>query len=286
MRHNPKRAGLLLIAVLAAIALLAWCRHDRTGDVSSSIPASSAASSPITTRAGSGAGAEEPTHAAPPAGAPVGGVAEAPPREAPPPVRADVASTMRGGAVRRATGERKAKRLEAESRKSAPAVVQAQAQGEVQAQAQSSDSTDAGTRAEPAPEAAQPPKETGLLIGRFRNAVGSTFRVTRVSFQMDGAPVAAQDFPNGLEPNADVSIFERRVDVGDHALQVVVEYRGNSGDVFSYFDRYGYKLSSARAFTSTANATTQLTVIGYEKGGVLTSFENRLGVAFRVASTH
>ena len=276
MRSNRKLAGLLLLLLVGAIAFVTCHRRDTIGDVSPSMSANSGVSSPIATGAGSGADKEGPMPAAPPVEPPGGGVAQGTSGEASKPIRADGASTMRGGAQPKAAGASKAKLQEAEPQKSA--LVVAQGQGE------SSDRADAGTHAEQTPEAAQPPKEMGLLVGRIQNSVGSTFRLTKISFFVDGLQVAAQNTPSGLEPKADVQVFEHRVDPGNHTLRVLVEYQGNSAGVFSYFEGYRYKVSSSHEFTATANTTTQIKVVTYEKGGLLTSFDNRLGVAFRVGT--
>ena len=282
MRNNRKIAGLLLLLLIGAVAFVMSYRRDRTGEVSTSASASSSVSSAIATRADSGAAAEGPTQTAPPAEPPGGAAAQSTNGEASKRIGTDGANAMRGGAQPKAAGASKAKGKDAEQQKSA--LVVAQGQGE------SSDRSDAGTNADQtpqavqAPEAAEPPKEMGMLIGRIHNSVGSTLRLTKISYFVDGSPVATQNYPSGLEPRADVQVFERRVDSGNHTLAALVEYQGNGGGVFSYFEGYHYKVSSSHEFTATANTTTQITVVGYEKGGPLTSFENRLGVAFRVGT--
>jgi hypothetical protein len=275
MRNDHKLAGLLLLLLIGALAFVTWCRRDRA-DVSTSMPASTSVSSPIATGAGSGADTEGPTQTAPPA-EPAGGVAaQGTNGEASKRIGTDGAKTMQGGAQPKAAGASKAKGRDAEQQESA--AVAARGQGE------SSDRIDAGTNAEPTPEPVQPPKEMGMLIGRIHNSVGSTLRLIKISYFVDGSQVATQNYPNGLEREADLQVFERRVDLGNHTLRALVEYQGNGGGVFSYFEGYRYKVSSSHEFTATANTTTQITVVSYEKGGPLTSFENRLGVAFRVGT--
>ena len=278
MRNNRKLAGLLLVLLTGAIVSVTWCRRDRTGDGSTSTAATGGVSSPMASPALSGAPTEGPTRAAPPVELPTGGIAQSTSGEGSKPIGADQAKTMPGGAQPKAPGASHAKRKDAEPQMSASAV--AQRQGE------SSDRVDAGTRAEPPPEAALPPKEMGMLVGRIHNSAGSTFRLTKVSFFVEGSPVAAQDFPTGLEANADVQVFERRVDLGNHTLRAVLEYQGNGAGGLSYFEGYRYKVSSSHDVTVTANASSQITVVSYEKGGLLTPFENRLGVAFRVSTAN
>jgi hypothetical protein len=283
MRKDHKRlAGLLLFLLIGAVAFVTWYRRDKTG-VSTSMPASSSVSSPIATgagsgatRAGSGADTERPTQTAPPAEPAGAGAGQGTNSEASKRIGTDGAKAMRGGARPKAAGASKAKSKDAEKQETAPATAQAQAE--------SSEHIDAGTHAEPTPEPVQPPREMGMLIGRIHNSMGSTFRLTKISFFVDGSQVATQNYPSGLEPGADAQVFEHRVDPGNHTLRALVEYQGDPGGVFTYFEGYHYKVSSSHEFAATANATTQITVVTYEKGGLLTSFENRLGVAFRVGT--
>jgi hypothetical protein len=276
MRKNRKLAGLLLLLLICAVALVASYRRDRTGEVSTATSAKSGVSSPIATRAASGADTAAPAPEAPPGAVAAQGTSG----EASKPIGADGTQTMRGGAQPKASGASKAKRQATEPQKSIPAVAQVQAQGE------SSDRPDAGTQAKQTPEAAPPPKEMGTVVARIQNSVGSTFRLTKISFFVDGSQVSAQSYPSGLEPNANVQVFVGPVDLGNHTLQALIEYQGNGGGVLSYFEGYRYKVSSSHAFTATAHTTTQITVVTYEKGGLLTSFENRLGVAFRVTTAN
>jgi hypothetical protein len=276
MRNDHKRAGLLLLLLIGALAIVTWYRRDRT-DVSTPMPASSSVSSPIATSAGSGADTEGPTQTAPSAEPAAGGAAQGTNGEASKGIGTDGTKAMRGGAQPKAARASKAKGEDAEPQASAaPAAL---------SQGESSDRIDAGTNAEPTPEPVQPPKEMGMLIGRIHNSVGSTLRLIKISYFVDGSQVAAQEYPSGLERETDVQGFERRVDLGNHTLRALVEYQGNGGGVFSYFEGYRYKVSSSHEFTATANTTTHITVVTYEKGGPLTSFENRLGVAFRVGTT-
>jgi hypothetical protein len=270
MQNDRKLAGLLLIVLIVAVAFVTWYRRDKT-DVSTSMPSSSSVSPPIVTLAGSRVDTEGPTQTAPPAEPTGGGAAQDTNGEALRGIGTDGAKAMRGGAQPKAAGASKAKGKDAEQQESAHAVA-------------SSDRIDAGTNVEPTPEPVQPPKEMGTLVGRIHNSVGSTLRLIRISYFVDESQVATQNYPSGLEREADVQVFERRLDLGNHTLRALVEYQGDGGGVFSYFEGYRYKVSSSHEFTATANTTTQITLVSYEKGGPLTSFENRLGLAFRIGT--
>ncbi len=273
MRNNYKLAGLILFLLLfIGGAVEMWDRHARTDELSASMPATIGASSPIATDAGPDPSTEEHTATVPPAEETGDAAAQSTDGEASKRIGTDRAISMRGAAQPKAAGASKAK----EQQESPP--VAAQAQGE------SNNHSDAGTVAEQTPEPAQPPKEMGMLIGRINNSVGSLFRLSKVAFYVDGALVATRDYPSGLQRGVDVQVFERPVDLGNHTLGAVIEYQGNGGGIFSYSEGYHYKVSSSHAFTAAANTTTQVTVVSYEKGSSTTSFENRLGVAFRVGT--
>jgi hypothetical protein len=270
VRNKYWLAGLLLLLIGVFVM---WHRRDTTDKGSASTAANTGVSSPAATLAGSGASAGAPTQAAPPAEPPPGDVAQATNDEAAKPIDANA---MRGAQPKAARVPSTAKSADADQQEN-PAVAESQGA--------SSDGGDSGTTAQqtPAPTAPPPPIQMGMLLGRLHNSVGSSLRLTKISYFVDGSEVATQSFPSGLARGADVPVFERRVALGDHTLGALVEYQGN-GEVFSYFEGYHYKVSASHPFTATANTSTQVTVTSFEKGDALTSFENRLGVGFRIAT--
>jgi hypothetical protein len=126
-----------------------------------------------------------------------------------------------------------------------------------------------------------PPAPVGMLVGHLRNRVGSSLRLVRITYVLDGAVVFSEE-GDKLAQSRDLDVLNRKTSPGEHAISVIAEFQGNGRGVFSYFDTYRYKAQSSNRFIVREAATTDLTVMLLEKSGPMTSFENRLAVAFRV----
>jgi hypothetical protein len=134
----------------------------------------------------------------------------------------------------------------------------------------------------PAPPAASvAPAPVGMLVCHHRNRVGSSLRLVKVTYVLDGAVVFTEE-GDKLAQSRDLEAFSRKTSPGEHTMVVVAEFQGNGRGVFSYFDAYRYRAQSAQRFNVREAATTDLTVMLLEKAGPMTSFENRLGIAFKV----
>mgnify|MGYP003341453612 CR=1 FL=1 len=59
-----------------------------------------------------------------------------------------------------------------------------------------------------------------------------------------------------------------------HTLSVEMVYRGNS-DLFSYLQGYVFKLRSKCDFYATRGRVIEISVIGYERGGVTADLEDK-----------
>ncbi len=58
-------------------------------------------------------------------------------------------------------------------------------------------------------------------------------------------------------------------------------YRGNS-DVFSYLEGYVFKLKSVYTFYAQKGRVTEVSVIGYERGGIGTDLEDKPSIKYDV----
>jgi hypothetical protein len=110
--------------------------------------------------------------------------------------------------------------------------------------------------------------------------VGASLRLVKITLLLDGSPVF-QLSGDTLASARDFDAFNRRIDVGSHTLTAVAEFQGNGHGVFSYYDGYKYKARSAQQFVVDKARPAQVTVTLFEKGGPLTSVENRLAIAFK-----
>jgi hypothetical protein len=122
--------------------------------------------------------------------------------------------------------------------------------------------------------------DSAKVSARLRNHTGSMLRLTKISYFLDGAPIATQDFADGASAG-DLGEVSRVMQPGGHVLSVVAEYQGSAG-LFSYFDGYRYRAEASRKFDATSGSATQITVLAFERGGPTVAVEKRLALAFKV----
>ncbi len=115
----------------------------------------------------------------------------------------------------------------------------------------------------------------------FRNEMGSSFRLVKATFFLDGAPIFNKSDEAGNLAERDViNLFDGPVMPGDHTLSAILHYRGHGYGIFSYLKGYSFKTRSSRTFTVHEGKAFKLEVVGYEKGGVTTPLEDRPDVRY------
>jgi hypothetical protein len=120
-------------------------------------------------------------------------------------------------------------------------------------------------------------KETvlGGVIGasraiiRHKNEMGSSFRLVKAVYALDAEMTEFDVYNGAIQP-------------GSHTLSVVMLYQGNGFGVFSYLKGYKFNVKSSNTFVAGEAKTTAITVVGYEKGNITTSMNDRPQVDFRV----
>lgn len=116
-----------------------------------------------------------------------------------------------------------------------------------------------------------------------RNEMGGTFRLTRIQYALDGAPiynrVATGDELNAAE---EIEIFNGSVAPGNHQLSVYLEYQGNGYGVFSYLKDYTFRVKSSQTLVAEEGKLTTVKIVGYEKGGLTTELKDRPQVRYEI----
>lgn len=134
-------------------------------------------------------------------------------------------------------------------------------------------------------------KETvlGGVIGasrcviKHKNEMGATFRLIKAIYALDGVQIFNKADDTGrLSEMAEFDIYNGAIQPGNHTITVQFVYQGHGFGVFSYLKGYKFKTSSSHTFVAADGKATVLTVVGYEKGGVSTSMEEKPAVDFRV----
>jgi hypothetical protein len=118
------------------------------------------------------------------------------------------------------------------------------------------------------------------------NKMGGSFRLIKLVYALDGAQIfnqADDTGATGLGDQKHFDILTGPISPGNHTLSVVIIYRGQGYGVFEYLKQYTFTVKSTYTVAVTEGKQTQVTVIGYEKGGRTTRLENRPAVDFKVS---
>lgn len=127
---------------------------------------------------------------------------------------------------------------------------------------------------------------SGVIAGSkatvvYRNEMGSSFKLVRAVFALDGAPVFSRTDEEGdLNDQEEIELFTGSIVPGEHTLSVNLEFRGHGYGIFSYLKGYRFKVRSSHAFTAVEGKLIQLRVVAYEKGGPTTPLEERPDVRY------
>jgi hypothetical protein len=134
-------------------------------------------------------------------------------------------------------------------------------------------------------------KETvlGGVIGASRaiihhkNEMGSSFRLIKAAYALDGVQIYAKaDDSGALAEMQDFDVYNGAIQPGSHTLSVALTYQGNGFGVFSYLKGYKFNVKSSHTFVAGDSKTTNITVVGYEKGNLTTQLSDKPAVDFRV----
>src|SRR3954467_9196856 len=132
-------------------------------------------------------------------------------------------------------------------------------------------------------------KETvlGGVIGasraliRHKNEMGSSFPLIKAAFALDGVQIAAKSEGN-LADLQEFDVYNGAIQPGSHTLSVALQYQGNGFGVFSYLKGYKFNGKSSHTFVAGESKTTNITVVGYEKGNITTQLSDKPAIDFRV----
>ncbi len=119
------------------------------------------------------------------------------------------------------------------------------------------------------------------LIIEHQNDMGSTFRLARATYSLDGATIGTRVDENGsLAEQHTFPVFDGRITSGEHTLTVSLEYQGNGFGIFSYIRGYTFRARSVQAFSVPEGRGLRLTVVGYERGGATVAVEERPAIRY------
>jgi hypothetical protein len=109
------------------------------------------------------------------------------------------------------------------------------------------------------------------------NEMGSSFRLIKISYSLDGTQVLARsdDAGEDLYKTKSFDVFAGPIAPGNHTLAAVATYRGHGYGVFSYLSKYTFTARGNASFSAGEGKTTKVDCRAYEKGGPTTPLEKR-----------
>ena len=134
-------------------------------------------------------------------------------------------------------------------------------------------------------------KETvlhGVIAGskailRHKNEMGSSFRLSKLVYAVDGAQIFSKTDESGaLDEKKEFEVFNGSIVPGNHTISVMMIFRGHGYGIFSYLKGYKFTVRSSHTFTAGEGRQTSVTVRAYEKGNITTELKDRPAVDFKV----
>jgi hypothetical protein len=117
-------------------------------------------------------------------------------------------------------------------------------------------------------------------IIKYSDKMGSSFKLVKAVFILDGVPVYNKSNSKGMKKKKDLQLFSAPVVPGEHTLSVSVEYKGNGYGVFAYLNDYRFKVRSSHAFSVDEGKAKNLEVLIYERGNIATPLEERPAIKY------
>ena len=116
-----------------------------------------------------------------------------------------------------------------------------------------------------------------------KNEMGGTFRLSRLQYALDGAPIYNRVATGEeLEAAEEIEIFNGSIAPGNHQLSLYLEYTGSGYGVFSYLKGYTFKVKSSQMITAEEGKLTLVRVVGFEKGNITTELKDRPAVRYEI----
>lgn len=115
------------------------------------------------------------------------------------------------------------------------------------------------------------------------NDMGSDFKLEQVIYSLDGNQIYNKiDNDGDLADKERIELFNGAIVPGKHNISVLLIYRGNTYGAFNYFKNYEFTVRSSYTFTAEEGKTTEVKIIGFEKGNFTTALEERPDVRYEL----
>jgi hypothetical protein len=116
-----------------------------------------------------------------------------------------------------------------------------------------------------------------------RNEMGGAFKLTSVQYALDSQPIFKKvDVDGDLDGIEEKEIFSGNIVPGNHNIAVQLVFQGQGFGFFSYVKGYKFKVTSSYTFTAEEGKIIRVKVVGFERGGITTSLEERPAVRYDI----
>ena len=117
--------------------------------------------------------------------------------------------------------------------------------------------------------------------------MGSSFRITKLTYSLDGTDVFVRSDEAGetLYKTNSFDVFTGPIAPGSHNLVATASYRGHGFGVFSYLSDFTFTVSTPQVFVVAEGKITKVECKGYEKGGATVALEKRAAIACKVTES-
>lgn len=116
-----------------------------------------------------------------------------------------------------------------------------------------------------------------------RNEMGGAFKLVAVQYALDSQPIFKKvDVDGDLDSLEQKEIYNANIVPGNHNIAVQMVYQGQGFGFFSYVKGYRFKVKSSYTFTAEEGKITRIDVVGFERGGITTSLEDRPAVRYDI----
>jgi hypothetical protein len=116
-----------------------------------------------------------------------------------------------------------------------------------------------------------------------RNEMGGAFKLNSVQYALDGQPVFKKvDVKGDLDDIEEKEIFSGNIVPGNHNISVQMVFQGQGYGFFSYVKGYKFKVKSSYTFTAEEGKVITVKIVGFERGGITTSLEERPAVRYDI----
>ncbi len=116
-----------------------------------------------------------------------------------------------------------------------------------------------------------------------RNEMGGAFKLNSVQYALDGQPIFKKvDVKGDLDDIEEKEIFSGNIVPGNHNISVQMVFQGQGYGFFSYVKGYKFKVKSSYTFTAEEGKIITVKIVGFERGGITTSLEERPAVRYDI----